>query len=179
MARPGQAGVIQRHSVKGRPFPVRAGRGLVRCSAWQRSDGGVDLDPIRSRSLRSHLVVRCSAWLRSDGPVHPLSLRRSFLMPTRVLTSCRSTSRSSSVSLAPTKPLTSTLVHTLPSLMPAQVRQTRYNFDESTLKPYLSLDAVTAAVFDVAGRLFGLKCAPSFPHPPHPVWTQVRSFPVP
>ena len=38
-----------------------------------------------------------------------------------------------------------------------QVRQTRYDFDESSLKPYLSLDAITAAVFDVAGRLFGLR----------------------
>ena len=47
------------------------------------------------------------------------------------------------------------LVHTArPSL--TQVRQTRYDFDEAALKPYLSLDAITAAVFDVAGRLFGL-----------------------
>ena len=47
------------------------------------------------------------------------------------------------------------LFHTArPSL--TQVRQTRYDFDEAALKPYLSLDAITAAVFDVAGRLFGL-----------------------
>ena len=36
------------------------------------------------------------------------------------------------------------------------MRQTRYDFDKAALKPYLSLDAITAAVFDVAGRLFGL-----------------------
>ena len=32
-----------------------------------------------------------------------------------------------------------------------QVRQSRYDFDEAVLKPYLSLEAVTGAVFDVAG----------------------------
>eukprot|EP00192_Tetraselmis_astigmatica_P006864 CAMPEP_0117675278 /NCGR_PEP_ID=MMETSP0804-20121206/15517_1 /TAXON_ID=1074897 /ORGANISM="Tetraselmis astigmatica, Strain CCMP880" /LENGTH=757 /DNA_ID=CAMNT_0005484265 /DNA_START=186 /DNA_END=2459 /DNA_ORIENTATION=- len=37
-----------------------------------------------------------------------------------------------------------------------KVRQNRYNFDEAELKPYLSLEAVSAAVFDVAGQLFGL-----------------------
>jgi len=38
-----------------------------------------------------------------------------------------------------------------------KVRQSRYNFDEAELKPYLSLEAMTAAVFDVAGQLFGLR----------------------
>ena len=38
-----------------------------------------------------------------------------------------------------------------------KVRSSKYDFDESLLKPYLSLKAVTSAVFDVAGRLFGLK----------------------
>mmetsp|Transcript_7875 Transcript_7875/g.16105 ORF Transcript_7875/g.16105 Transcript_7875/m.16105 type:complete len:705 (+) Transcript_7875:141-2255(+) len=38
-----------------------------------------------------------------------------------------------------------------------QVRQANFNFDESELKPYLSLDAVTNAVFDVSNKLYGLK----------------------
>jgi peptidyl-dipeptidase Dcp len=38
-----------------------------------------------------------------------------------------------------------------------QVRQANYNFDESELKPYLSLDAVTNAMFDVSNKLYGLK----------------------
>ncbi|GAX80240.1 hypothetical protein CEUSTIGMA_g7678.t1 [Chlamydomonas eustigma] len=38
-----------------------------------------------------------------------------------------------------------------------KVRQAKYDFDEAALKPYLSLEAVTKAVFDVAGKLFGLK----------------------
>lgn len=38
-----------------------------------------------------------------------------------------------------------------------KVRQSRYSFDEALLKPYLSLDAMTAAVFDVAHKLFGLR----------------------
>lgn len=38
-----------------------------------------------------------------------------------------------------------------------QVRQANYNFDESELKPYLSLNAVTNAVFDVSNKLYGLK----------------------
>jgi peptidyl-dipeptidase Dcp len=42
-------------------------------------------------------------------------------------------------------------------LIGVQVRQSRYNFDEAELKPYLSLEAMTAAVFDVAGQLFGLR----------------------
>lgn len=38
-----------------------------------------------------------------------------------------------------------------------QVRQANFNFDESELKPYLSLDAMTNAVFDVSYKLYGLK----------------------
>jgi len=38
-----------------------------------------------------------------------------------------------------------------------QVRQANYNFDESELKPYLSLDAITNAMFDVSNKLYGLK----------------------
>jgi peptidyl-dipeptidase Dcp len=38
-----------------------------------------------------------------------------------------------------------------------QVRHANYNFDESELKPYLSLDSVTNAAFDVSNKLFGLK----------------------
>ena len=38
-----------------------------------------------------------------------------------------------------------------------QVRQANYNFDESALKPYLSLDSVTSAMFDVSNKLYGLK----------------------
>lgn len=37
-----------------------------------------------------------------------------------------------------------------------QVRQAKFNFDENELKPYLSLDAVTNAVFDVSKKLYGL-----------------------
>jgi peptidyl-dipeptidase Dcp len=38
-----------------------------------------------------------------------------------------------------------------------KVRRAKYDFDESLLKPYLSLDSVTNAVFEVSNRLFGLK----------------------
>jgi len=38
-----------------------------------------------------------------------------------------------------------------------KVRQAKYDFDESELKPYLSLEAVTAAAFEVSSKLFGLK----------------------
>ena len=38
-----------------------------------------------------------------------------------------------------------------------KVRQDKFNFDESTLKPYLSLDAVTQAAFEVSQKLYGLK----------------------
>ncbi|MFO4987095.1 M3 family metallopeptidase, partial [Salmonella enterica subsp. enterica serovar 1,4,[5],12:i:-] len=35
-----------------------------------------------------------------------------------------------------------------------------HDIDQATLKPYLGLDAVLAAAFDVAGRLFGLSFHP-------------------
>jgi peptidyl-dipeptidase Dcp len=38
-----------------------------------------------------------------------------------------------------------------------KVRQMKYDFDESLLKPYLSLEQVTRAVFAVSHRLFGLR----------------------
>jgi peptidyl-dipeptidase Dcp len=38
-----------------------------------------------------------------------------------------------------------------------KVRSERFNFDESALKPYLSLDRVTDAIFDCAFELFGLR----------------------
>ena len=38
-----------------------------------------------------------------------------------------------------------------------QVRAHRFQVDDSEVKPYFALDAVLAAAFDVAGRLFGLR----------------------
>ncbi|KAL7554272.1 hypothetical protein ACHAWF_017713 [Thalassiosira exigua] len=38
-----------------------------------------------------------------------------------------------------------------------QVRKASYNFDESKLKPYLSLNAMTNALFDVSKKLYGLE----------------------
>ncbi|KAL7554361.1 hypothetical protein ACHAWF_017794 [Thalassiosira exigua] len=38
-----------------------------------------------------------------------------------------------------------------------QVRKAKFDFDFDELKPYFSLDAVTNAVFDVSGKLYGLK----------------------
>ncbi len=38
-----------------------------------------------------------------------------------------------------------------------RVRQANYNFDESELKPYLSLTTVTNALFAVSNKLYGLK----------------------
>lgn len=34
-----------------------------------------------------------------------------------------------------------------------KVRQAKFNFDESELKPYLSLDSITNAMFDVSNKL--------------------------
>ena len=43
----------------------------------------------------------------------------------------------------------------------AAIRQAReHDFDQAALKPYLPLDAMLAAAFDVAGRLFGLSFHP-------------------
>lgn len=47
------------------------------------------------------------------------------------------------------------------------------DFDEAALKPYLSIDAVRAAAFDVAGRLFGLTFLPveaGLYHPDADAW---------
>ena len=38
-----------------------------------------------------------------------------------------------------------------------KVRKTRFDVDEAEIKPYLQLDNVIAAAFDVAGRLFGVR----------------------
>ncbi len=38
-----------------------------------------------------------------------------------------------------------------------KVRKVRYDFDEAQVKPYFPLDRMTAAAFDCAARLFGLK----------------------
>jgi peptidyl-dipeptidase Dcp len=41
-----------------------------------------------------------------------------------------------------------------------RLRQARYDFDEATLKPYLSLERITEAAFDCANRLYGLRYVP-------------------
>jgi len=38
-----------------------------------------------------------------------------------------------------------------------KLRRARHDFDEAAIKPYLSLEAMIGAAFDVAGRLFGLE----------------------
>ena len=56
----------------------------------------------------------------------------------------------------------------------AAKRQAReHDFDEAVLKPYLGLDAVREAAFDVAGRLFGLSFTPieaALYHPDARAW---------
>lgn len=41
-----------------------------------------------------------------------------------------------------------------------KLRKTRYDLDESEIKPYFELDRMIAAAFDTAGRLFGLTFTP-------------------
>jgi peptidyl-dipeptidase Dcp len=41
-----------------------------------------------------------------------------------------------------------------------KVRAAKYDLDESAIKPYFALDNMVAALFDTAGRLFGLSFAP-------------------
>jgi len=41
-----------------------------------------------------------------------------------------------------------------------KVRQARYDLDEANVKPYFPLDRMVDAVFDCAGRLFGLRFVP-------------------
>ena len=54
-------------------------------------------------------------------------------------------------------------------------RQAQQGFDEAEVKPYLSLENVTAAAFDVAQRLFGVRLEPV----DLPVWhPDVRAFQV-
>lgn len=57
-----------------------------------------------------------------------------------------------------------------------KLRAEKYAFDEAELKPYLQLDGIIAACFDVAGRLFGL----TFKEEPGiPAWhPEVRVFSV-
>jgi peptidyl-dipeptidase Dcp len=40
------------------------------------------------------------------------------------------------------------------------VRKSRYDLDESELKPYFPLESMCAAIFDCAHNLFGLKFVP-------------------
>ena len=57
-------------------------------------------------------------------------------------------------------------------------RLTEHDLDEAALKPYLSLEAMTAAAFDCAGRLFGLEFAPvdvALYHPDARAWDVTRA----
>jgi peptidyl-dipeptidase Dcp len=57
-----------------------------------------------------------------------------------------------------------------------KLRAEKYAFDEAELKPYLQLENIVAASFDVAGRLFGLKFTA---RPDIPAWHEdVRVFEV-
>jgi peptidyl-dipeptidase Dcp len=56
-------------------------------------------------------------------------------------------------------------------------RQALHDLDEAALKPYLALDALLAAAFDVAGRLFGLTFRPldaPLYHPDARAWEVTR-----
>lgn len=56
-------------------------------------------------------------------------------------------------------------------------RMAEHDLDEAALKPYLSLDAMLAAQFDVAGRLFGLEFQPldaPLYHPDARAWEVTR-----
>ena len=57
-------------------------------------------------------------------------------------------------------------------------RLAEHDLDEAALKPYLSLEAMTAAAFDCAGRLFGLEFAPvdvALYHPDARAWDVTRA----
>jgi peptidyl-dipeptidase Dcp len=57
-------------------------------------------------------------------------------------------------------------------------RKALHDFDEAELKPYLSLDAMIAAAFDVAQRLFGLEFRPldvALHHPDARAWEVTRN----
>ncbi|MFA6963042.1 MAG: M3 family metallopeptidase [Opitutaceae bacterium] len=52
-----------------------------------------------------------------------------------------------------------------------KLRQERYDFDDEVLRPYLPMDRVIAGLFDLAGRVFGLRiveCAPGAVEVWHP-----------
>ena len=55
-----------------------------------------------------------------------------------------------------------------------KVRQERFDLDDAELKPYFALDNMIAAMFDVAGRLFGLRFVeqpnPGLYHPDVRLW---------
>ena len=56
---------------------------------------------------------------------------------------------------------------------PRSARRREHDFDEAALKPYLQLDSMLAAAFDVAGRLFGLSFHPveaALYHPDARAW---------
>ncbi|TYO91252.1 M3 family metallopeptidase [Oceanicella actignis] len=59
-----------------------------------------------------------------------------------------------------------------------KLRKRLHDFDEAAVKPYLALDNVIAAAFDVAGRLFGLEFAPveglALHHPDARAWRVTR-----
>jgi peptidyl-dipeptidase Dcp len=58
-----------------------------------------------------------------------------------------------------------------------KVRKRDHDLDEAEIKPYLALDNVIEAAFDVAGRLFGLSFAPvdaPVPHPDARAWEVTR-----
>ena len=57
-----------------------------------------------------------------------------------------------------------------------KVRAARYDFDEAAVKPYFVLDNMVAAMFDAAGRLFGISFVP---HANFPVYhPDVRAYEV-
>ncbi len=58
-----------------------------------------------------------------------------------------------------------------------KLRKRDHDLDEAEIKPYLALDNVIDAAFDVAGRLFGLSFAPidvPTPHPDARAWEVTR-----
>ncbi len=57
-----------------------------------------------------------------------------------------------------------------------KLRQARYDFDEEVLRPYLPMDRVIAGLFELVGRVFGLRIAE---HPGVEVWhPEVRFYDV-
>ena len=59
-----------------------------------------------------------------------------------------------------------------------KVRKRDHDLDEAAIKPYLKLENMIEAAFDVAGRLFGLSFAPAdvaVPHPDARAWNVTRN----